>query len=286
MLALDSLRWNDLRHAYGPAGDIPALISSIAAERSPNFSDGGAWFEVYSRLFHQYSYYSGTCAAIPHLSVIAETGTYEQLIAVVCLTGEILVFGQLEAGPVDDDLISDMELAIQKIRRASLLAVENARSTNYFEETNNEYASFSVGDFLLAFGGLRHPTSGFVAQLGYLEREDWQLEPECPSCKHRFVAKLGLDKIELLTPEKDSSNLKLTGTIVPQRAAYRALVDSPEAIEIQNDWSFDETANVLAGLALRLGNNRLAQAILDMVTEVGCPLCSHAFELSEGLRPV
>ncbi len=80
MLDLESPRWSELRHAYGRADNVPNLIRALAAEQEPRYSNDldhartnpTPWEEVYSKLCHQYSVYSATYAAFPHIVEIAE----------------------------------------------------------------------------------------------------------------------------------------------------------------------------------------------------------------------
>ena len=66
MLSLSSPRWQELKHAYGSAEDIPALLEEIA--QYPEDKDGvGAWFKLWSALAHQGDVYSASFAAVPHV---------------------------------------------------------------------------------------------------------------------------------------------------------------------------------------------------------------------------
>src|SRR5437016_5183146 len=66
MLSLDSPRWRELRHAYGPAVDTPALLAELRAyprcegEKEP-------WWSIWSSLAHQGDVYSASFAAVPHV---------------------------------------------------------------------------------------------------------------------------------------------------------------------------------------------------------------------------
>ena len=66
VLSLESSRWAELRHAYGSAGDVPALLSRLhnlpAAE-----AETEPWFSLWSALAHQGDVYSASFAAVPHV---------------------------------------------------------------------------------------------------------------------------------------------------------------------------------------------------------------------------
>ena len=67
MISLRDSRWHELRHAYGEATDIPALLEAI--ERDPSKSDSreGPWFDLWSALYHQGDIYPASFAAVPHV---------------------------------------------------------------------------------------------------------------------------------------------------------------------------------------------------------------------------
>lgn len=66
MLNLDSHRWAELEHAYGAAGDIPALLQQLG-ELPSSENDAEPWFTLWSALTHQGDVYSASFAAVPHV---------------------------------------------------------------------------------------------------------------------------------------------------------------------------------------------------------------------------
>jgi hypothetical protein len=66
MLNLQSSHWHQLQHAFGTAGDIPALIEQL--DSLPE-EDGKSepWFPLWSSLAHQGDVYSASFAAVPHV---------------------------------------------------------------------------------------------------------------------------------------------------------------------------------------------------------------------------
>ena len=66
MLALDSPRWAELRHAYGPALDTPGLLRKL--QSLPDAAGNSEpWFSLWSSLAHQGDVYSASFAAVPHV---------------------------------------------------------------------------------------------------------------------------------------------------------------------------------------------------------------------------
>lgn len=62
----DTLRWADLRHAYGSAGDVPGLLRQLVALPASRGRDE-PWFSLWSALAHQGDVYSASFAAVPHV---------------------------------------------------------------------------------------------------------------------------------------------------------------------------------------------------------------------------
>jgi hypothetical protein len=71
MLELDDPHWKELRHAYGPASDLPSLLKAAARDLRPGHRSGTPWFELWSALCHQEDVFSASYAALPHLIALA-----------------------------------------------------------------------------------------------------------------------------------------------------------------------------------------------------------------------
>ncbi|WP_431968304.1 hypothetical protein [Actinacidiphila sp. bgisy160] len=66
---LDSVAWADLHHAYGPAGDVPALLRALASTDQESAEE--AEQELWSSLVHQGTVYRATVPAVPFLARLA-----------------------------------------------------------------------------------------------------------------------------------------------------------------------------------------------------------------------
>lgn len=77
--------WTILRHAYGAAGDVPALLNSL----TPDAADE-VWGELWSRICHQGSVYSASFAALPVLAETAARWQPKQRAQPLALAGCIL----------------------------------------------------------------------------------------------------------------------------------------------------------------------------------------------------
>jgi hypothetical protein len=65
MIGLESPRWSELKHAYGDAGNIPALLRQL--EAMPRDGSEDPWFTLWSALAHQGDVYPASFAAVPHV---------------------------------------------------------------------------------------------------------------------------------------------------------------------------------------------------------------------------
>lgn len=67
MTAPQSVDWNLLRHAYGDAGDLPALLRGIESFPAESDWHSEPWFSLWSALYHQGDIYSASIAAVPQI---------------------------------------------------------------------------------------------------------------------------------------------------------------------------------------------------------------------------
>jgi hypothetical protein len=235
---------------------------------------------VYCSLFHQYSTYPATYAALPHLVQIAETGTLGQRVAILCLAGELKVYGHADE-PIPNELLSDFELAMLSTTKSSLKTLQEARAEF------DAQVIWSLGDLLLAFGGLRYPKSGFVVQLNYLAREGWNVEANCPSCDNGVLAEIRARGITTLRMNaRGHTDPESAQTALVDRSNYATFIAKGHAVLDQGNikWPLDDTPFVLAALADQFRDRLLADRILDLATVVACPYCRQRFELSSSLE--
>ena len=66
MLNLESSRWGELQHAYGPASDTPSLLRQLRSLPEA-VGESEPWFTLWSSLAHQGDVYSASFAAVPHV---------------------------------------------------------------------------------------------------------------------------------------------------------------------------------------------------------------------------
>jgi hypothetical protein len=140
-----ALDWSSLRHAYGPADDIPALLER--ARHAPATGDyrDEPWFSLWSALCHQGDVYTASYAAVPELVAIAEARAAEPRVAWECLllAGSIELERALPNGaappPVPAELESayaaalgrGAELAARQLRRAAAPEIRRGFAISY-----------------------------------------------------------------------------------------------------------------------------------------------------------
>jgi hypothetical protein len=66
---IDDVAWGKLKHAYGTAEDVPALLRSLL-NKDPNERQE-AWDQLYGNLWHQGTVYEVTSHAVPFLARLA-----------------------------------------------------------------------------------------------------------------------------------------------------------------------------------------------------------------------
>ncbi|MFF3945697.1 HEAT repeat domain-containing protein [Streptomyces sp. NPDC001902] len=69
---LDRVAWAELHHAYGPAGDVPALLRALTSPEQETAEE--AEQELWGSLVHQGTVYRATVAAVPFLARLAVAG--------------------------------------------------------------------------------------------------------------------------------------------------------------------------------------------------------------------
>ena len=69
---MQSPDWSTLRHAYGAADDIPALLAHARRAAGPRHFEDEPWLSLWSALCHQGDVYTASYAAVPELVAIAD----------------------------------------------------------------------------------------------------------------------------------------------------------------------------------------------------------------------
>jgi hypothetical protein len=67
MITAQTYDWHLLRHAYGDASDVPALLQKIVGFPDESDWQFEPWFSLWSALYHQGDIYSASIAAVPEI---------------------------------------------------------------------------------------------------------------------------------------------------------------------------------------------------------------------------
>lgn len=172
MLNLEDQSWRELRHAYGTAEDIPALLRLLPD--APVKSDDDRrepWFSLWSALCHQSDVYTASFAAVPHIIAAAQHLQPADRAEYLCLAGTIEAMRHKASSP---RLPAELEPPyVEAMHAGVLLTLEALR----VEADPSWFQGLLAA--LAAFRGF--PALG--AAVSDLDRE-----LACPSCDTTFVA--------------------------------------------------------------------------------------------------
>ena len=162
--------WVALQHAYGAAGDVPALL--VAAEDS-GAEFGPAWDEVWSRLCHQGTVYTASYAALPLLTHIAERHAPAGYVAALDLASAIVASTD---GPLDPAVVRQ----------------EHAETLRRLHDVAYRNLPLAVGDAEFVYGlqALMAFEDGGVWQRHLNHVADGELPLECPNCGEFLILNL------------------------------------------------------------------------------------------------
>ena len=172
MLDLDSDRWRELRHAYGSAADIPALLRQLPeAPVQSSDTEQEPWFTLWSALCHQSDVYSASFAAVPHIIAAAQLRPPGKRAEYLFLAGTIESMRHKASSPsLAAEYESDYRQALQAAVPLTLEGLQAESDRSWFQGLLAALAAFR-----------RFPELG--AAISDLERE-----LDCPSCEATFIA--------------------------------------------------------------------------------------------------
>lgn len=120
---MTTIDWTALRHAYGPAGDIPALLARARTAPPPVDYRSEPWFMLWSSLYHQDDIYSASYAAVPELVSIA--GERRELAPESLLLAALIEMRRNQAGA--PEMLPSLKVAYERsLEMAQTLASDLA----------------------------------------------------------------------------------------------------------------------------------------------------------------
>lgn len=72
LAGLTDIPWASLRHAYGPAGDVPGILRAILDGDQKTAKEAAS--ELFGNIWHQGTVYQATAPAVPFLARLAAAG--------------------------------------------------------------------------------------------------------------------------------------------------------------------------------------------------------------------
>ena len=125
MLQLDSPKWSDLRHAYGSASDIPAMLHELEQFPPHDDSEAPPYFMLWSSLCHQGDVYTASYAAVPHIIRVLASAPTRAHWDFFLLPACIEIARASGRGPeISPELRDDYFVALQRIPALAAAAAE------------------------------------------------------------------------------------------------------------------------------------------------------------------
>jgi hypothetical protein len=103
--------WAKLKHAYGPATDIPSLLEQLSPDPKAD-----VWDELWGRICHQGSVYSASFPVLPYLADAAEEWPKAARIMPLALAAAIVIGGSAVDSP-DEPKGAGFAVTIERLRR-------------------------------------------------------------------------------------------------------------------------------------------------------------------------
>lgn len=239
--------WADLRHAYGAAGDVPALLTVLSPDAS-----APVWEELWSRLCHQGTVYTASFAALPLLLESAARWQATDRAMVLSLAGAILASKDV-IGPPRSLLLAPHQNSILQFEQLALESLEVGDMSD---------ADFvHVAQATLAFRG--DPLWG--SQLDRLL--DGEFEGECPECGACVMAVVGEYGCFLTTEEWFGRPEPKRLPIAPMEASSLSGVGG---------WLYEA--------ADRADHDVVAEWVRYLFGRGTCPECAEAVEIEGVIR--
>ncbi len=237
--------WASLRHAYGPADDIPALLAT-ASEAGLNA--GNVWHELWGRLCHQGTVYSASYAALPALTHVASRAPAAGYMEPLALAAAIL------GSPTTPE-------KLRRVREEYRSQVNTLRALG---ERNLPLAQGGT-EFVYAVRTLLALEEPPLWQHELQGLANGELELECPDCDEHLY--LPLDSTAFLTRPWPGDEGQAGNPIRP--AALECL--SARARQVYD-------------LACEHVGDELGTAVLHLFGRASCPECRTEFPIAQDPR--
>jgi hypothetical protein len=201
-------------------------------------------------------------AAFAHLLDIASSGTPYQRFQVLALAGSCAVRAWPDHPP-PDGFEGELEAFLAAVRVWSVPFV-----LQHPPETELNYA-------LEAVGGLRHREAAAVWALEFMVEEHYEVTCECPACHEPvYVWMRDAGPHGLALDHRGQTLEDFRGQLAVDRSDHSARLELGASLlgtKPDPSWPAKRTTEVLAHLANRCGQPRLATRLLDLSARIACP---------------
>jgi uncharacterized protein YbaR (Trm112 family) len=250
MLSLNDPAWRSLKHAYGSAESIPRLIQQLRANPT-----GDLWSELWLCICHQYSVYTATYAAVPHILSIARSLPIGRRFEPLHLLGTITAYHE-ETALLDD-------------YRADYLAMTSEAPDLCLDEIAARPKSRESVIYLLSsLAGLSGYT-GLARSFGGFACDEFSIQ--CPVCETFLY----------IWPSNEGYRVYAEDPVTQPQAAYQTVINKngpPVSWEIAStDVNEKNSSAWLASLAHSAGYPDLALLIHQLGGHSACPSCQTQF---------
>lgn len=245
--------WSALKHAYGNAADVPALLARLSPD-----PDAGVWEELWSRLCHQGTVYSASFAALPALADIAGRWKPTERAQLIALAASILD----SRNHCPKDLLGPLEWVaprFQQLCRESLAQRELPKADFIYLL---QAARSLAGDHFWG-EGLDHLVSG-------------EFPGQCPHCGVELYLVIGEYGFFTTAEEWVQRPGSRPGMIEP-RAGIKATAIEPQI------GLLPEVGQWLHDRAQAAQQVDVADWIRHLFGTSGCPSCGRAFEVQAAI---
>ncbi len=140
MLSITDERWSSLRHAYGEAGDIPALLQQLASFPPGDHDRTEPYLSLWSALCHQGDVYPASYAAVPAIVQLMEAAPTQVHWSALLLVVSIEIARSEHRGPeISSELAAPYFAAIER-----LPALVSAMATQRWGELTARVAAAAI----------------------------------------------------------------------------------------------------------------------------------------------
>lgn len=248
--------WSTLKHAYGNAVDVPALLASLSPD-----PQASVWEELWSRLCHQGTVYSASFAALPALVVACEQWKPKERAQLISLAASILAPKDAYGG-CRDDFLRPVEWVVPRFQRLCRQSLAETRlSTHDFIYLLQASRSFE-GDKLWG-QELDHLASG-------------EFPGACPHCGVNLYLVIGEYGIFTTTEEWIQRPGSKPDQIVPRPGIKRTPINP-------NNGVLPEVGQWLYEHAEAAEQEDVAVWIRHVFGTSACPSCSQKFEVQDAI---